>query len=236
MKLKLLIISLMFTSIFFGQNLDVKYEVDYVLQLDHEVLNKSLKTMENKSAKHFISKHAETFEEVQAKLIFNAKAAKYAVRKQLQNDLNQKSNFFEKHAGGKSTYYYDNEKKIAYYTSTLISKTNVVYEREWKILKESEEILGFTCYKAELILDQDGKMFVWFTNEIPYPYGPLRFNNLPGLILKAEVKNGLITYLATNIKTKRKNKPIIEETDHRFMSEEEYMKELKKNNPLFEDF
>ncbi|SHE38246.1 GLPGLI family protein [Psychroflexus salarius] len=235
MKNLILYTCLVFSYFFYAQTNNI-YEVDYVLQLDHEVLNKSLKTMKNQKVKHFIAKHADTFEEVQAKLIFNAKAAKYAVRKQLQNDFNQKSNFFEKHAGGKSTYYYDNEKKIAYYTSTLINKTNVVYEREWKILKESEEILGFRCYKAELILDQEGKMFVWFTNEIPYPYGPLRFNNLPGLILKAEVKNGLITYLATNIKTKRKNKPIIEETDHRFMSEEEYMKELKKNNPLFEGF
>lgn len=236
MKKVIFLIIIFYSQNFYCQSSEI-YEVDYVLKLNNEVLNESLKTMEHESSKSFIVKHANNFEEVKAKLLFNAEGAKYAVQKQLESDSKPTSNFFERYAGSESVYYYDNKKKRSYYTSFLKSKTNVVYKREeWKILNETEEILGFTCYKAELVVDQEGKMFAWFTNEIPYPYGPLRFNNLPGLILKVEVKDGLITYLATKIKKKRKSTSIIEESDYQFMDEDEYKAALNKNNPLFEGF
>ena len=235
MKKLILFTSLIFSYFSHAQTNDI-YEVDYILQLDNEILNKSLKTMKDKSTKFFISKQAETFKEVQSKLVFNAKAAKYAVREQLRSDAKPKFNYFEGHAGGESIYYFDNMKNRSYFTSTLLSKTNVIYKNKWKILNETEEILGFTCYKAELILNQKGKIYAWFTKKIPFPYGPYTFNNLPGLILKAEVKNGLITYLATNIKRKKEGKPIIEKNDYRFLTESEYSKELKKNSLLLQDF
>ncbi len=55
-------------------------------------------------------------------------------------------------------------------------------EREWKMLAEQKEILGFTCMKAESVTDSTS-LTVWFSPEIPVSFGPADFIGLPGLIL-----------------------------------------------------
>ncbi|MGI9137995.1 MAG: GLPGLI family protein [Sediminibacterium sp.] len=56
---------------------------------------------------------------------------------------------------------------------------------DWKIKDEMETIGKFKCKKA--IGDFRGRTYiVWFTEEIPLPYGPYKLHGLPGLILQAE--------------------------------------------------
>jgi len=40
----------------------------------------------------------------------------------------------------------------------------------------------------------------WFTSEIPLPYGPWKFNGLPGLILELTDDTNSLMAIATNIK------------------------------------
>lgn len=55
----------------------------------------------------------------------------------------------------------------------------------WNFFNESEVIIGYECSK-ETTEFAGRKYTAWFTTEIPMPYGPYKFNGLPGLILKIE--------------------------------------------------
>jgi len=65
---------------------------------------------------------------------------------------------------------------------------------EWKITDETKYIQGYKVRKAvtrsiEIPPDKPsyyGKVYAWFTDEIPIPAGPERYVGLPGLILEIE--------------------------------------------------
>lgn len=61
----------------------------------------------------------------------------------------------------------------------------VVPKISWKISKESQKILNYTCYKATTTF-RGREYIAWFTPELPYNYGPWKLQGLPGLILKAD--------------------------------------------------
>ncbi len=63
-------------------------------------------------------------------------------------------------------------------------------KNEWVFTGESKLILGFKCKKAFLTI-RDSKAtrstdttIVWFTDEIPRPFGPYNNRGLPGLVLE----------------------------------------------------
>nr|WP_292011376.1 GLPGLI family protein [Chryseobacterium sp.] len=71
------------------------------------------------------------------------------------------------------------------YVTTEINYADYSYEEinsiSWKMKNEFKTILGFKCQKAETT--KYGRTWTaWFTPEIPFQYGPYKFNGLPGLI------------------------------------------------------
>lgn len=60
---------------------------------------------------------------------------------------------------------------------------------EWHIHDEFKTINGYRTQKATAMdkVSEWGKATVWFTTEIPLPYGPHRLFGLPGLILEASL-------------------------------------------------
>src|SRR5690606_15124887 len=72
-------------------------------------------------------------------------------------------------------------------------------ELNWEITDETENILGFTCKKAT-VKYRGSSISAYFTEEIPIPFGPWKFDGLPGLILKviSNDYNG-ISWVATSI-------------------------------------
>ncbi len=54
----------------------------------------------------------------------------------------------------------------------------------------NKKIGDYNCTKAILISskyeDETKKTIAWFTNEIPLPYGPMKYHGLDGLILEIE--------------------------------------------------
>src|SRR5690606_27504619 len=69
----------------------------------------------------------------------------------------------------------------------------------WTITDESKKIGGFTCFKATAneVLERRNRKFIkpivaWFTPEIPVPFGPMHYGNLPGLILELQTENALL--------------------------------------------
>lgn len=73
------------------------------------------------------------------------------------------------------------------YVSLGIKRKNFKYEElnntEWKLVNEYKKIGNLNCQKA--ITTKYGRKWVaFFSEDIPFQYGPYKFGNLPGLIIE----------------------------------------------------
>mgnify|MGYP003608011235 CR=1 FL=1 len=106
---------------------------------------------------------------------------------------------------------------------------------DWIISTETKKIDDFNCYKATRIekfknrKNEDGERTVtaWFCAEIPYSYGPITYNGLPGLILELEFMG--YKYVAKKI-TLSKETITIDLPKKKIISKEEYLKKIKENS------
>lgn len=57
---------------------------------------------------------------------------------------------------------------------------------DWKISKETKEILGYETRKAEAAVDSTKSVVAWYAPKLAYKNGPAEFGGLPGLILQIE--------------------------------------------------
>lgn len=85
--------------------------------------------------------------------------------------------------------YISKKKDSLYSIQTFFKKTylvkEVIPEIAWVLTNETKNIGEFSCQKATGAF-RGRNYTVWFTNEIPLPYGPWKLNGLPGLILEAK--------------------------------------------------
>ncbi len=68
----------------------------------------------------------------------------------------------------------------------------------WKLTGNEKTILGFTCQEATMEKDSV-KTVAWFTPSIPVSAGPSTYNNLPGLVLQVDIKDGTRVITATSV-------------------------------------
>jgi GLPGLI family protein len=101
---------------------------------------------------------------------------------------------------------------------------------KWTITTETKKILGYTCYKATSTKEgldfDDNKIMipgpvVWFTPEIPLPFGPRGIDGLPGVILESNSHNRFYFY-ATKIISDKEPLVTIEMPKGEFVTEKEY--------------
>jgi len=104
------------------------------------------------------------------------------------------------------TYYLNQDSNLLYYiNSTQDVKTSVkdsLPDFNWNIENSvNKNISGFACTKATTNF-RGSKITAWFTKEIPIPFGPWKFKDLPGLILEVYDTNEPSKYYwaATSIK------------------------------------
>ncbi|UKB77501.1 GLPGLI family protein [Chryseobacterium sp. MEBOG07] len=55
--------------------------------------------------------------------------------------------------------------------------------KNWKLVNETKVINTIHCKKAEVTF-KGRNWIAWYAPEIPFPYGPMKFSGLPGLIVK----------------------------------------------------
>lgn len=73
---------------------------------------------------------------------------------------------------------------------------------EWKIGKETKEILGYRCTKATAKFR--GRDYIaWYTDDIPSSDGPFLFTGLPGLILEVRDTKDQYVFIANGIENKK---------------------------------
>lgn len=98
--------------------------------------------------------------------------------------------------GTTSRYYANTANKELYRVQTngivsvnLPAQNYIMPEKiekpNWQITTETKKIAGYICQKANGMCR--GRYYtVWFSADIPYPFGPWKLNGLPGLIMEAE--------------------------------------------------
>lgn len=79
-------------------------------------------------------------------------------------------------------------------------------QKGWKLINETKQIMGYTCYKAEIQSKKKGMpnivntIYAWYCPQFPFEYGPVGFGKLPGLIF--ELQNNKAIFGITKIETK----------------------------------
>lgn len=106
----------------------------------------------------------------------------------------------------RSNVNYIVEKDLENQTTTYkdrVGRDQYIYtEKEplvWKILPETSTIGEYKVQKAET--KYGGRTwYAWFTMDLPYQDGPFKFSGLPGLIVKAEDKDGEYSFSLLQVK------------------------------------
>lgn len=143
-------------------------------------------------------------------LFFNKYGSFY--EQEIDKDLKEKK-VVEKGDGTFSVSYGYNLKTTEYVSLELSNKESFFRKKfgmelltvkdsieriEWQLKEEIKEIGSFLCQKA--IGKYRGRMYeVWFTNEIPVPFGPWKLNGLSGLVLEVYESTGAYSITATKI-------------------------------------
>ncbi|CAM1359501.1 GLPGLI family protein [Tenacibaculum xiamenense] len=139
----------------------------------------------------------------------------------------------------KGRFYYEFGKDEILEEKTYLGENFLIRRNirtsDWKLLNEKEKIGKYNCYKAERFYEFDTrkgmvkqKQIVWYTPDIPIPFGPAEFVGFPGLVLKVK-KGGVVIYaqeinLKNRVKVKSKNS-----LDLKKINEEEFREIVKKN-------
>ncbi len=120
--------------------------------------------------------------------------------------------------GGRSTTYKNLNENISLRAENAWNKNQIVRDTlkayDWKISRESKEILGYEVRKAETQIDSTKSAIAWYAPKLSYKNGPLSYQGLPGLILEIEIKDDsdeekrTETYKAISISVDSKNTPI----------------------------
>lgn len=108
--------------------------------------------------------------------------------------------------------------------------------RDWEITKETKKIGNYTCYKATTSRDiYEGGWFLfkehaeaWYTESIPFSFGPEKYGGLPGLILELKIKRLKEDVFKISYLELLENIEIIEPTDGELVLYKDYDDNIKK--------
>lgn len=100
--------------------------------------------------------------------------------------------------------FYDTTKDSIFSRKSMRQLNTVLYLKEkkphinWNISDSTKNIGNYPVQKATAQF-RGRNYTVWFTPDIPLPYGPWKLQGLPGLILEAYDKSGHVNFSATEI-------------------------------------
>lgn len=97
---------------------------------------------------------------------------------------------------GKGIYYQNRKEKIVLRQAEILGPLFIIKDvliNNWKITNEQKKIGDYLCFKAFKNCETCSKIEeVWFTPDIPVPFGPLGYGGLPGLIVEIKNKGSIL--------------------------------------------
>jgi GLPGLI family protein len=195
MKYLLTLTLFMITSFVFSQTSAVcTYKIirnSETIKINEEDNNLQIKS------KVMLNKAIEIAENFSYKLAFNKNESLYQIEEFLPIDgTNNNLSPVAKALSGKGIFYQNKEDNLVLDQSSAMGNTFLISSKlftNWEITKETKIINGFLCYKAirecKTCPNKETES-VWFTPDIPVPFGPFGYGGLPGLIM--EIKKGLL--------------------------------------------
>jgi GLPGLI family protein len=107
-----------------------------------------------------------------------------------KNDMEEQINYvpttWQNYPQGKTTSL-ESIPPYRYLTTEKMDETN------WTLLSERDTVCGYPCQKATGTYG--GREWIaWFAESLPTKFGVWRLNGLPGLILRAESKDGIHSF------------------------------------------
>lgn len=150
-----------------------------------------------KYAKDLMLKATVVAKEFDYTLKFNKTESSSQISERMTNDgENKYLNLIAKAVIGKGLFYQNKLQKIALWQTNVMGALYIVKDslvNDWEISSESKKIGNYTCYKAVKQCSSCSSINeVWFTPEIPVPFGPLGYGGLPGLIISIVKKNTIL--------------------------------------------
>ncbi len=156
-----------------------------------------------KQAVHYknIESKAEKMEVLKWKLCFNdSEALSYGYREikdPFFKRIKRNENYLLHHSS-----YYSTKTNLRYDVVNFKGKYLIVDTARnwnWQLLDKSKEFIGFQCKAALSINSKGDSTYVWYTKEIPLPFGPSVYSGLPGVILEIFDQRYGFHYYATKV-------------------------------------
>ena len=104
----------------------------------------------------------------------------------------------------------------------------------WVLLNESKKIGNYECFKAKITykdslyssFKEEKEVVAWYCPKIPFPFGPLGFGSLPGLILELQYSD--VVYGVSKLDLNNTDLKITTFDDKKSITTEEYKDIIEK--------
>lgn len=213
MKILNFIIIFLFSSLLFGQNLELEYSGVLRQKLPDEVKEDILK--DNEYGREQVKMNEEP-DPAYYRMLIGDKESNFIYIEKINNDQDPDKPVIIQSPGGFGNTYHNLEKNETRQEFDVYGKkyysVDPLKEFNWKITKETKEILDFEVRKATSE-NEEASIIAWYAPKINISNGPAEYNGLPGLILEVEFQSKQfpvsINYKAESIKVLNKKPKII---------------------------
>lgn len=166
-------------------------------------------------------------------LTLTPEESEFRMVEKVENDQPSEGGIVIKVSAGQGITYKNLNESLILKSVTSFNKDFLVVDSvknyNWKISRESREILGYEVRKAEVLVDSTTTVIAWYAPKLSYKNGPDVYGGLPGLILEIEVnseseKRGKrkITYKAVSLNVAADKKGIERPKKGKKLTQEEF--------------
>ncbi len=216
---------LLFVQILSGQN-DVSGKVIY-----KQRYVKSSASKKKKSFNDFEDRIYQQINNLVFTLKFNRSQYSFSHQEKMEMDNNRDFKLALSLGNGKGIYYGNIKNNLRLHKKQSFGSNFIVKssfkELQWQIHEETKVVGKYKCQKATFSQDiytSKGKkkrlVTAWYTNEIPFPFGPVGYGNLPGLIIELHI--GKYIFYAEKIKLSNSKLKIAPPKGEKILSEDEF--------------
>lgn len=161
----------------------------------------------NKEAIKLLETVFDRMDRLEYVLLFNKKKSIFREVLKLNTDFEESSlaTKLSKLMGeSEGVYFTDTKINKIYHQNEFESELFLIeynIKNDWELTQETKKIGEYLCYKAiknDNYLGSSGNLIdkqiiAWYTPQIPLPFGPLKYNGLPGLIIEL-INNKTVFY------------------------------------------